>query len=145
MASTLEEILQALAAAIRAGLPAGAVFERNPAFPARIPESGFVALHDGDPGGPEVLMSPLHYVYEHRAEIDLLVEKAGAAAREATFDSLKLAVGAALAVDRTLGGLCDYVEAEAPAPLELPVDGGETLKAATIGVIMVYGTPDPLA
>jgi hypothetical protein len=32
-------------------------------------------------------------------------------------------IGAALAADRTPGGLCDWVEAEAPRPVDLPVDG----------------------
>lgn len=58
---------------------------------------------------------------------------------------LKLAVGAAIAHDRTLGGLCDYAQGEAPAPVELPVEGAEGLKAASLGIILTYATSDPLA
>jgi len=60
------------------------------------------------------------------------------------FDSLCASVGAALAEDRTLGGLCDWVEAEAPQPVDLPVDGGTSLKAALITIVLQYSTQDPL-
>ena len=53
--------------------------------------------------------------------------------------------GAAIAADRTLGGLCDWVEAEAPRPVDLPVEGAASLKAAVIHVILHYSTADPLA
>ena len=44
-----------------------------------------------------------------------------------------------------LGGLCDWVEAEAPRPVDLPVDGAAGLKAAVIPVVLHYTTADPLA
>ena len=54
-------------------------------------------------------------------------------------------IGTALAADRTLGGLCDWVEAEAPRPVDLPVEGAASLKAATIAVVLHYATDDPLS
>ncbi len=51
---------------------------------------------------------------------------------------------AALAADRTLGSLCDWVEAEAPQPVDLPVEGAASLKAAVIQVVLHYSTADPL-
>ena len=50
-----------------------------------------------------------------------------------------------LSADRTLGGLCDWVEAEAPRPVDLAVDGAAALKAAVIPVVLHYATSDPLA
>jgi len=143
MPSTSEAILVALEAALRAALPVGAVFERNTVLPERVPAGGVVILRDGDPGTPQVLLSPPLYVYEHRAEIDLVVE-GRASERDATFDALKVAIAAAVAVDRTLGGRCDYVLAESPAPINLAVDGAEGFKAATIPVVLSYGSADPL-
>lgn len=143
--STSEAVLKALGTALAAELPAGVAFERNASVPMRIPAAGWVCLRDGDPGEPEVLLSPALYVYDHRAEVDIVVELPTAAARDALFDALKQAVGAAVAADRTLGGLCDYVLGEAPVPAELPVEGGENLKAATVGIILTYGSSDPLA
>ncbi|SER49773.1 hypothetical protein SAMN04490244_101267 [Tranquillimonas rosea] len=145
MASTSETILEALAALLDAAKPAGASFERNATLPGTIPAAGTLILRDGDPGEPEVLISPPVYFYEHRAELDLVVDRNSATERDAVFDAAKTAVAAALAADRTLGGLCDYVIGEAPEPIDLPVEGAATLKAATIGIILQYGSPDPLS
>ncbi|MCP4243946.1 MAG: acyl-CoA transferase [bacterium] len=143
--STSEQVLLSFLAALKAAMPGGVVVERNATLPTRIPPAGWVCLRDGDPGDPEFLLSPPVYVYEHIAEVDVLVDVAGAAARDALFDTLKVAVGVATAADRTLGGLCDYVLGMAPVTVDLGVEGAETLKAATIGIVLTYGTSDPLA
>lgn len=143
MPSTSETILAALHARLVAGLP-GVEVLRNSALPEALGAAGLVILNDGDPGEPEFIMSPPMFAYEHRAEIDVIVDAADAAARDTAFDALKLAIGTAIRTDRTLGGRCDYVMAEAPAPQELPVEGASGLKAATIGVILSYVAPDPL-
>ena len=142
--STSERVLKALHAALAAHRPAGAEVLRNAILPARVPAAGLAILRDGDPGDPDYLFSPPLYLFEHRAEIDLIVEAPAETARDAAFDALKQAVGAALAADRTLGGLCDYALGEAPAPLDLPIEGAEGLKAASLGVILTYGASDPL-
>ena len=73
-----------------------------------------------------------------------MVDRASAADRDLAFDALKLAIGTAVAADRTLGGTCDYALGEAPAPVDLPIDGAEGMKAATIGIVLAYATEDPL-
>lgn len=85
-----------------------------------MPAGGLLILRDGAPWEPEVTLSPLRYHYQHRAEIEAVVQ---GTARDAAFDTLIASIGAALAADRTLGGLCDWVEAEAPRPVDLPVEG----------------------
>ncbi len=67
------------------------------------------------------------------------------ATRDTAFDTLCASIGLAISADRTLGGLCDWVEAEAPRPVDLPVDGAASLKAAVIPVVLHYSTADPLA
>ncbi|MEZ5747595.1 MAG: acyl-CoA transferase, partial [Paracoccaceae bacterium] len=64
--------------------------------------------------------------------------------REVAFDTLCASVGGAIAANRTLGGLCDWVEAEAPRPVDLPIEGAASLKAAVIPVVLHYSTADPL-
>jgi hypothetical protein len=64
--------------------------------------------------------------------------------RDAAFDRLAAGVGTVLAADRTLGGLCDWSEAEAPRPVDLAVEGAATLKAAVIPIVLHYSTSDPL-
>ncbi|WP_347268401.1 acyl-CoA transferase [Paracoccus sp. (in: a-proteobacteria)] len=138
MPTTRETILVALHARLSA-LPATAL--RGEVLPERVPAAGLLILRDGEPGEPEVTLSPLTYYYQHRAEIEAVVQ---GASRDAAFDALCASIGTALAADRTLGGLCDWVEAEAPQPVDLPVDGAASLKAAVIPVILHYSVSDPL-
>jgi len=137
-----ETILQALLAALQTA-PAATVL-REEVLPERLPADGLVILRDGDPGTPEVTLSPLQYHYEHRAEIEVIVQGKTPAARANTFDTLLQDIGTTLATDRTLGGLCDWVEAQAPQPVDMPVEGAAALKAAIIPVILTYSTADPL-
>jgi hypothetical protein len=143
MASKREQVLQALFDRL-SGI-AGPKVLRNEVLPERIPAGGVVILRDGDPGEPDVLLSPPEYVYEHRADVEVVVDGATPAARDGTFDSIMTAIGAAIAGDRTLGGLCDFHEAVAPEPIDLAVDGAPGLKAAVVPIILHYGSADPLS
>lgn len=139
MPTPRETILTAVYARLSA-LPATVL--RGEVLPERVPAAGLLILRDGEPGEPEVTLSPLAYHYEHRAEIEAVVQ---GATRDTAFDTLCASIGAALAADRTLGGLCDWIEAEAPRPVDLAVEGAASLKAAVIPVILHYSTVDPLA
>jgi len=138
MPTTRETILAALHTLLQA-LPATVL--RGEVLPERVPAAGLLILRDGEPGDPEVTLSPLRYHYQHRAEIEAVVQGAD---RDATFDTLTSSIGTALSADRTLGGLCDWVEAEAPRPVDLPIDGAAGLKAAVIPVVLHYSAADPL-
>jgi len=135
-----ETILAALHARLSA-LPATAL--RGDVLPERVPTAGLLILRDGEPGEPEVTLSPLRYHYQHRAELEVVVQ--AGSGRASAFDDLNAAIGAALEADRTLGGLCDWVEAEAPASVDLPIEGAAALKAAVITVVLHYTTTGPLA
>jgi hypothetical protein len=139
MPTIRETVLAALHARLQT-IPAPVL--RGEVLPERIPISGLIILRDGKPGEPEILLSPLTYVYEHRAELEVVIQ--AGAGRDALFDALTAHIGAALAADRTLGGLCDWVEAEAPEPVDLPIEGAAALKAAVITVVLHYASPDPL-
>jgi hypothetical protein len=139
MPTLRETILAALHARLSV-LPVTAL--RGDVLPERMPAAGMLIMRDGEPGEPEVTLSPLRYHYQHRAEIEAVVQ---GASREATFDTLCASIGAAIAADRTLGGRCDWIEAEAPRPVDLPVEGANSLKAAVIPVMLHYSTADPLA
>jgi hypothetical protein len=139
MPSIRETILAALHARL---LTVPAVALRGEVLPERVPATGLLILRDGEPGEPDVTLSPLTYHYQHRAEIEAVVQGAD---RDAAFDALCASSGTALAADRTLGGLCDWVEAEAPQSVDLPVEGAASLKAAVIPVVLHYSTADPLA
>ena len=140
MPTTRETVLAALHARLQ---PLVARTLRDEVLPERIPAAGLIILRDGQPGEPEVTLSPLRYHYQHRAELEIFVQ--AGTGRASAFDDLVAAIGAALEADRTLGGLCDWVEPEAPAPVDLPVEGAAALKAAVITVVLHYTTTGPLA
>ena len=140
MTSTRETILAALHVRLQ---PLAATALRDEVLPERIPPAGLIILRDGEPGEPEVTLSPLRYHYQHRAELEVIVQTPGS--RATAFDVLITSIGTALASDRTLGGLCDWVEPEAPASVALPVEGAISLKAAVITIVLHYSTSNPLA
>ena len=142
MPTPRETILQALLAVLQA-VPGPAVL-RGAILPERIPTGGLLVLRDGDPGTPDVTLSPLQYHFEHRAEVEVIVQGKTPADRDAAFDVLLAKLATAIITDRTLGGLCDWAEAEAPQPVDLPVEGAEALKAAIVPVILTYTTAAPL-
>ena len=140
MPTTRETVLAALHARLQ---PLAALTLRDEVLPERIPAAGLIILRDGQPGEPEVTLSPLRYHYQHRADLEVVVQAGNG--REDAFDSLIAAIGTALQADGTLGGLCDWIEPEAPAPVDLPIEGAAALKAAVITVVLHYTTPGPLA
>ena len=140
MPTTREAILYALHARLQ---PLATLTLRDEVLPERIPAAGLIILRDGQPGEPEVTLSPLRYHYQHRAELEVVVQ--AGSGRASTFDTLITAIGTALEADRTLGGLCDWVEPEAPASVDLPIEGAAALKAAVITVVLHYTTTGPLA
>ena len=136
---TLREIVLTALHARLLALPATAL--RGDVLPERVPPDGLLILRDGEPGEPEVTLSPVAYHYQHRAEVEAVVQGAD---RDAAVDALCASIGTVIAADRTLGALCDWIEAEAPRPVDLPVEGAASLKVAVIPVILHYTTADPL-
>ncbi len=143
MTSKREQVLEALRETLTAALP-GAQVKRNLTKPEKIPAAGLVILRDGDPGEPEVTLSPLTYIYTHRIPIEVAVQLSGLQANETALDGLLGAFGSAVAANRTLGGLCDFLEAEAPATDDIEAMGAVSGRWADLTVVAVYGTTDPL-
>jgi hypothetical protein len=140
MPTTRETVLAALQTRLQS---LAALTLRDQVLPERIPAAGLIILRDGQPGEPEVTLSPMRYHYQHRAELEVVVQAPNG--RASAFDTLIAAIGTALEADRTLGGLCDWVEPEAPASVDLPIEGAAALKAAVITVVLHYTTTGPLA
>ena len=138
--SKREDVLTALFVA-PAGV-GGASVARNISLPTRIPTAGLVILRDGTPGEPEVSLSPLTYHYDHAAVVEVIVQ--GQATQDAQFDAICVAIGARLAANRTLGGLCDWLEGTAPDPTEIITEGGEPMKGAAVTITLTYSTASPI-
>jgi len=118
---------------------------REHVVPERIPPEGLIILRDGDPGEPQVILSPLIWLWEHRASIEVFAAGATPELRASAVDDLLAALGAALASDRTLGGLCDWVQSGAPSVEEIAEEGMRPIRAALVPVHLVYGSDDPLS
>ena len=138
--SKREDVLSALFTLL-AGV-GGATVARNMSLPTRIPAAGLVILRDGTPGEPEVSLSPLTYHYEHEATVEVIVQ--GQATQDSLFDAVCVAIGQRLATNRTLGGLCDWLEGAAPDPTEIITEGGEPMKGAAVTITLTYSTTNPI-
>ncbi|MBZ0138243.1 MAG: hypothetical protein K8H87_00520 [Pseudorhodoplanes sp.] len=143
MSSKREQVLDAVKALLSSALPTADV-RRNLAKPERIPPGGLVVVRDGDPGDPEVMLSPLVYVYTHRIPIELAAYETSSQSPEQVLDEMLGAIGVAVSGDRTLGGLCDFIEAQAPSTDEVETAGARAGRWADAAIVAVYGTPDPL-
>jgi hypothetical protein len=141
--SKREQVIAAIVALVAAALPAAKV-ERNAAKPERIPPGGLVIVRDGDPGEPEMLLSPLTYLYAHRVPIEIAARESATESREQVLDAMLAAIGAAVAADRTLGGLCEFIETEAPATADVEAAGAQAVRWADAAIVASYGTHDPL-
>lgn len=142
MTSKREQVLDAIVALITAAVPEAKV-ERNLTKPERIPPGGLVIVRDGDPGEPEVMLSPLTYVFSHRLPIEVAA-RLTADPREQALDAILGRIGVEVAANRTLWGLCDFIEAEAPATADIEVSGASPGRWADVVLVATYATPDPL-
>ncbi len=140
MTTRREEVLSSLFILLQ-GI-SGVVVQRNEVLPERIPAAGLLILRDGTPGEAEVTLSPLRYHWQHRAEVELFVR--GSSGLELAFDTLAERIGQVIAADRTLGGLCDWIETDAPEPADLAVEGAPTIRAAVLILTLHYTSNDPL-
>ena len=141
MPTIREQTLTALLARLQSVPTATA--KREAPLPETVPSGGLVILRDGDPGDPEVLLSPPSYLWQHQAEIDVLVSGADDTAI-AALDDLLTAIGTALAADRSLSGLADWLEWSAPKTSQLAIDCAAGLRGALVTVTISYASDNPL-
>jgi hypothetical protein len=118
--------------------------QRNEPLPTKVPADGLIILRDGDPGEPEVTLSPTRYHYQHRAEIEALVQHGDSVQRDTALDTLLETVAQALDGQTSLGGLVDYLHIQTPDFLSETVEGAPTIKAAVVPIILEYSTSNPL-
>ncbi len=143
MSSRRESVIAAVRALIVAALPLADV-KRNLAKPERIPPGGLVVIRDGDPGEPEVTLSPLSYLYTHRVPVEIAAFESATLSREQVLDNMLKAIGAAIVANRKLSGLVDWIEAEAPASDDAETTGSQAGRFADFAIIVTYATTDPL-
>jgi hypothetical protein len=143
MPSKRETVLGAVKALVASALP-GAEVKRNLAKPERIPPGGLVVIRDGDPGEPEVTLSPVSYLYTHRIPVEIAAFESATLTREEVLDEMLAAIGAAIIANRRLGGLVDWIEAEAPSSEDIETTGSQVGSFADVVIVATYATADPL-
>lgn len=141
MTTRREQVLSSLFTLLQ-GIGGGTIVLRNEVLPERIPAAGLLILRDGTPGEAEVTLSPLRYHWQHRAEVEVFIR--GSSGLELAFDALAEGIGQVIAADRTLGGLCDWIETDAPEPADLAVEGAPSIRAAVLILNLHYTSNDPL-
>ncbi|WP_206340817.1 hypothetical protein [Marinicauda algicola] len=140
--SRREDILAALVATLDTALSARV--RRNEVLPEKAPAEGLVILRDGDPGEPDVTFNPRTEFYVHRVELEVYVPRDPSGGGEAALDQLLGAIGAALRVDETLGGLAENLTPSAPETGALAIEGGAPVLTARLVVTVEYLVSDPL-
>lgn len=142
------DVLLAVRQLIEAALPAARVLglDGAEAPPAIIPATGMVVVRTGDPGEPEYTFSPLTYFYDHRIPIEVSALRGADITSEAALDVMLMAIGAAVDADRTLGGLCDWLDTTSAGTEDIyPEGGGQPPRGADLMIIASYSTSNPLA
>lgn len=137
--SDIEVRLSALHALLHAAVTGGVL--RNELVPREIPATGLVIMRDGRPEVVDVTM-PRTYHIDHDVEVEFYAQ--AASGREAVTDARRQEAGAAIDADRTLAGLCDWVEALPIESDDLRVEGGEGIRLDTVRVTLSYATTNPL-
>lgn len=142
MASLRERVILAVVAMVKAALPYAKV-ERNIDTPDRPDPGGLVIIRDGDPGEPELSFSPLLYTYNHAIRVEV-VAPAATETRSEVLDNMLSAIGLRIELDRTLGGLCDWLEPTAPDTDDINPTHTQPVRWAALDVVAVYVTSNPL-
>ena len=140
--SRREQIIAALTSILVGQLPS--TIRRNEVLPEKLSAAGLVILRDGDPGEPDVTLNPRTEFYSHRVEIEAYVPRDTSGGGEAALDALLGAIGTALRIDSSLGGLAENLTPSAPETGALAIEGAAPILTARLTVTVDYLVSDPL-
>lgn len=113
---------------------------RNESVPQVVPAGGLVSVNDGETEAATAILSPLHYEVRHRADVEIVVGGQTEAARASALDELIEAIASGVASDRTLSGVATWLEVGAPEVQTIATEGARPLKAASLPIVIHYGS-----
>jgi hypothetical protein len=144
MMSKRRDVQLALKALIEDALAYARVkgFDDDPVKPDRADPGGDILGYPGSAGNPEVTLSPVTFHYDHEMVLEVSPPPGGDPGE--TLDDMLGAIGDAIAADRTLGGLADWMEAAMPDMNDRDTEGASGTPWARLPVIVSYSTADPL-
>ncbi|AIF81417.1 hypothetical protein I862_04285 [endosymbiont of Acanthamoeba sp. UWC8] len=137
MPTTRERALCNLCSFLREELK-GVVVLRNEVLPAIIPEVGLVIIRDGELSEPEVILSPLQYIYQQRIEIEVIVQDPRPDKRDYILDQLIKSIGIALSGNPTLNGAIDFLSIGNTEFTTEAIEGAAAIKLARIALYLEY-------
>lgn len=143
MASKREQILAALYTQLHTLQSATLNVYRNQDKPEKV-SGGMIIMRDGVSEEPDVLLSPLTYIFQHLVHVEVLVQAPDNASRDSALDNLLSSIGNLVTGNRSLGGLAEWSECNAPAFTQEPIEGAPTVKMAEISIMVRFVTNDPL-
>ncbi len=144
MTSKREQVISALFNKLKTLETVSINVYRNLDKPQTMPTGGMIVLRDGAGDEPEILLSPLTYIYEHLVSLEVLVQNADSSTRSILLDGLLANIGVIINVNRTLDGLAEWVEARSPDFNDDPIEGAATIRSATVQIMVRFFTTDPL-
>ena len=144
MPSKREQILSTLYAKMKALETTRIKVYRNLDKPPTMPDTGIIVLRDGSEEEPEVLLSPLTYIYEHLVTAEIMVQSPDPALRDSILDALLVSIGGVINANRTLDGLAEWIEARSPDFQEESIEGAASIRTATVLIMVRFFTTDPL-
>ena len=104
MTSTREQVLSAFYSKLKTLETATIKVYRNLDKPQKI-EGGLIIMRDGATDQPEVLLSPLTYIFEHLVPMEVMVQNPDSATRDSLLDALLVSIGGIISTSRTLDGI----------------------------------------
>jgi len=102
MPSKREQVLDRLTSKLKTLESATLKVYRNLDKPQQVPTNGMIVLRDGASAEPEMLLSPLTYIYEHLAVVEIMVQNPDPAIRDSTLDALLVSIGSVICISSDL-------------------------------------------
>ena len=143
MASVREQILAAFYAKLKELTTLHVSVYRNQDKPQKV-DGGIIIMRDGTSEEPEVMLSPLTYIYLHAIAMEVMVQNTDAAQRDTKLDALLVSIGNIINANRNLSGLAEWLEATAPVFIDEPIEGAASLKMAQFTIQVRFHTSNPL-
>lgn len=144
MSSKREQVLAAIRTLVEGALPGATVKRSQDNKPEQIGPGGTVIIRDGDLTESEVLLSPLTYIYDHHIPLEIAAFEANGVKPTDALDMMMVSIGNAIMADRTLGGLCDWIDAVPPVTDNMDAEGVAPGRWADAAIMATYATSNAL-
>lgn len=140
------DVLAAVKALVQLALPNANVLGLDNAAdrPMRIGPGGTVVIRDGDPGEPAIDLSPPTYHFDHSIPIELLSADSPNVSPRDRLDQMAIAINSQIQLDRTLGGLCNFIEPSSLDTVDLTILGGGSQVGGQFDIVASYSISSPL-